>query len=252
MRFARVLFKEKAYYADCTDGKVRLLECAPYDEVKYNGIECAEDEIKYLAPAEPTKIVAIGKNYHAHAVEMKEGEPTEPLLFLKPSTCVIGDGDTIIYPSISKRLDYEGELCVVIGKKCRNVKAEDAYKYVFGYTCLNDVTARDIQKSDPQWTRGKGFDTFCPIGIHVVTDINPENLEIMTRLNGETVQHSRTSAMTHNIPKLIEYISRCMTLLPGDCIATGTPEGIGPMNSGDTVEVEIEGIGTLTNTVKAE
>ena len=158
----------------------------------------------------------------------------------------------MVYPSIIKRLDYEGELGVVIGKTCRNVSANDALHYVLGYTCLNDVTARDIQKSDPQWTRGKGFDTFCPLGSYIVTGIDASDLAIETRLNGEVKQHSRTSCMTHNIPKLIEYISRVMTLLPGDIIATGTPEGIGPMQVGDVVEVEIEGLGVLTNKIISE
>ena len=252
MKTARIMYRGTPRYAVCEGDTLRLLKSAPYEGVEFSGEEITVADAQFLASCEPSKIVAIGKNYHAHALEMQEGEPTEPLLFLKPSTCVIADGEEIVYPSISKRLDYEGELGVVIGKTCRNVKAENALSYVFGYTCLNDVTARDIQKSDPQWTRGKGFDTFCPIGKFIVTDIDASDLEIQTRLNGETKQHSRTSCMTHNIPKLIEYISRVMTLLPGDVIATGTPEGIGSMQAGDVVEVEIESIGVLKNTVAAE
>ena len=252
MRTVRAALGSDIFYGVLEDGIVRRLSHAPFDGIEYTGNEYEEKTLKLLNPAEPSKIVAIGKNYHAHALEMNEGEPTEPLLFLKPSTSVISPEDMVVYPAISKRLDYEGELCVVIGRRCRNVKSEDALNYVFGYTCLNDVTARDIQKSDPQWTRGKGFDTFCPIGPCIVTDLDASDLAIQTRLNGKIVQSSRTSYMTHKIPELIEYISRVMTLLPGDCIATGTPEGIGQMQIGDRVEVEIEGIGTLANTIAGE
>lgn len=252
MKTARIMYKGAPRYALADGDKLRILSEAPYDGIELTGEVCSVSEAEFSAPCEPTKIVAIGKNYHAHAMEMKEGEPTEPLLFLKPSTCVIADGEDIVYPSISHRLDYEGELGVVIGKKCRNASRDDALSYVFGYVCLNDVTARDIQKSDPQWTRGKGFDTFCPLGKYIVTDIDAGDLMIQTRLNGEVKQSSRTGCMTHDIPKLIEYISRVMTLLPGDIIATGTPEGIGPMQAGDIVEVEIENIGVLRNRVISE
>lgn len=205
------------------------------------------------APAPASKIVAVGKNYHAHALEMNEGEPEEPLLFLKPSTSIVAHEEGIVYPAISHRLDYEGELGVVIGRRCRNVSEADAMSVVFGYTCLNDATARDIQKSDPQWTRGKSFDTFCPIGPWIETDIaDPQNLRITTRLNGKTVQDSTTANMTHSIVRLISYITRVMTLLPGDIIATGTPEGIGSMQIGDVVEVELESIGVLRNHILAE
>ena len=252
MKFVRIQTKGRTTYGVYEDGKIKEISAAPFEQFDYTGNEYDESSVKVLAPVIPSKIVAIGKNYHAHAMEMNEGEPTEPLLFLKPSTCVVANGDNVVYPSISKRLDYEGELGVVIGKTCRNVSANDALHYVLGYTCLNDVTARDIQKSDPQWTRGKGFDTFCPLGSYIVTGIDASDLPIETRLNGEVKQHSRTSCMTHNIPKLIEYISRVMTLLPGDIIATGTPEGIGPMQVGDVVEVEIEGLGVLTNKIISE
>ena len=235
---------------------VRTLKNTPFavdDANVYKYDELLLDEVEILAPIIPSKIVAVGKNYHAHAMEMNEGEPEEPLLFLKPNTCITRHMGDVVYPSISHRLDYEGELGVVIGKTCRYATEEDAYSYVFGYTCLNDITARDIQKGDPQWTRGKSFDTFCPIGPWIVSDIkDPQNLHITTRLNGKTVQDSNTSCMTHSIPKLIAYISRCMTLLPGDIIATGTPEGIGSMQVGDTVEVELEQIGILSNRIVEE
>lgn len=252
MKTVRAFLNNEVFYAVSDGDTIRRIIGTPYDEIKLTDYQYPISSVKLLAPCEPSKIVAIGKNYHKHAMEMNEGEPTEPLLFLKPSTSVTADNEAVVYPSISKRLDYEGELGVVIGKKCRNVSAEDAYSYIFGYTCLNDITARDIQKSDPQWTRGKGFDTFCPIGPYIVTGIDPSDLKIETRLNGKVVQSSRTSCMTHNIPKLIEYISRVMTLLPGDVIATGTPEGIGSMEIGDSVEVEIEGIGRLKNIIVSE
>lgn len=207
------------------------------------------NEVEFLAPVMPSKIVCVGKNYSEHAKEMNEGEPTEPLLFLKPNTCIIGNECDVVYPSLSKRVDFEGELGVVIGATCKGVSAEEALSYVLGYTCLNDVTARDIQKGDMQWTRGKSFDTFCPIGPYIETDLQADNLEISTRLNGEVKQKSNTSNMTHSVAKLISYISQVMTLLPGDIVATGTPEGVGPMQVGDVVEVEIEGIGILKNTI---
>lgn len=252
MKIMRAEYRNSVSYCVLDDKIVKFIKGEPFEHIEYTGETAQISDVTVLAPTTPSKIVAIGKNYHAHAMEMNEGEPVEPLVFLKPSTCVIADRENIVYPKISKRVDYEGELCVVIGKRCRNVKASDALNYVFGYTCLNDVTARDIQKSDPQWTRGKGFDTFCPIGPCIETQIDASDLAISTALNGKTVQASRTSCMTHNIPKLIEYISRVMTLLPGDCIATGTPEGIGSMQCGDTVSVTIEGIGTLTNFVTEE
>ena len=235
---------------------VHKLSGSPFSasiDTLYTDEEAPLSSVTLLPPAPATKIVAVGKNYHAHALEMKEGEPEEPLLFLKPSTSILSHNGDIVYPSISHRLDYEGELGVIIGKQCRNVSEADALSVVFGYTCLNDVTARDIQKSDPQWTRGKSFDTFCPIGPCIETEItDPQNLHITTRLNKTTVQDSTTACMTHSIPRLIAYITRVMTLNPGDIIATGTPEGIGSMQIGDTVEVEIESIGTLVNRVIGE
>lgn len=241
---------------DRESGVVKKLAGSPFEapiETLCTDYEVKESDVSFLAPAPASKIVAVGKNYHAHAMEMNEGEPEEPLLFLKPNTSILHHNGEVVYPAISKRLDYEGELGVVIGKECRYVNEEDAYSVIFGYTCLNDVTARDIQKSDPQWTRGKSFDTFCPIGPWVETEIeNPQNLHITTRLNGKTVQDSNTSNMTHSIAKLIAYITRVMTLRPGDIIATGTPEGIGSMQVGDVVEVELEQIGTLTNRIVKE
>lgn len=249
MRICRVMADTESFYGVIDGNRVYRLKGIPFDRIDYTGLEYDLDAVKLLAPCQPSKVVAVGKNYAAHADEMGEGRPKEPLLFLKLSTSVIGPNERIVYPSISKRLDYEGELGVVIGRKCRNIKPGHAQEYIFGYTCLNDVTARDIQKSDPQWTRGKGFDTFCPIGPHIETELDASRLSIVTRLNGEVRQKSTTDMMTYNIDELICYITEVMTLLPGDIVATGTPEGIGSMEEGDLVEVEIEGIGVLENTV---
>lgn len=249
MKTVRAKFEGEVFYGILENGCVKRLVRAPYDGFEEDGRIYREDEVRFLAPAEPTKIVAVGKNYRAHADEMGEGQPEEPLLFLKPSTSVVGSGDNVVYPRISHRLDYEGELGVVIGKKCHAVQPGHSAEVIFGFTCLNDITARDIQKAVSQWTRGKGFDTFCPIGPHIETELDAYNAPIETRVNGETRQRSNTNCMTHDIDKLICYITECMTLLPGDVIATGTPEGIGSMQRGDVVEVEIGGIGVLRNTI---
>ena len=198
----------------------------------------------------PTKIVAIGLNYHDHAKELNMAIPELPLLFMKPSTSVIGHEESIIYPALTEELHYEGELAIVIGKKARHVSKDDAPQYVAGYTCANDVTARDLQRLDGQWTRSKSFDTFCPLGPVIARDIDPTGLTIVTRVNGITKQLSNTNMMIFNVFDLITYISSIMTLLPGDVIVTGTPPGVGPLVHGDTVEVEIEGIGILKNYVQ--
>jgi 2-keto-4-pentenoate hydratase/2-oxohepta-3-ene-1,7-dioic acid hydratase in catechol pathway len=191
-------------------------------------------------------------NYRDHAEEMKTPLPKEPLLFLKPSTSVIGPGEGIVYPKMSKRVDYEAELAVVIRKMAKAVPEERAAEYILGYTCLNDVTARDLQPKDGQWTTSKGFDTFAPIGPWIVTDIDPHHLEISSYLNGERRQHSNTKNLIFGSHQLVSFISHVMTLLPGDVIATGTPSGIGPMTIGDKIDVVIEGIGTLSNIIVAE
>ncbi|MBI4228932.1 MAG: fumarylacetoacetate hydrolase family protein [Deltaproteobacteria bacterium] len=211
-----------------------------------NGYEVSD--IKFLPPCTPSKIVAVGLNYRDHAEELKKRIPDEPLLFMKPATAIIGHDDKIIYPDhMASRVDYEGELAVVIGKEAKWVNEPEAFDYIFGYTCINDVTARDLQVKDIQYTRAKGFNSFAPIGPVIETDIDPSDLEISTFLNGELKQNSRTSELIFKVPRLISFISRVMTLLPGDIIATGTPSGIGPMNIGDKVEVKIEGIGILRN-----
>jgi len=207
------------------------------------------DEVRLLVPCTPSKIVCLGLNYRSHAEESKFPIPSVPLIFLKPSTAVIGPDDEIILPRFSKRVDYEGELGVVIGKKAKDVPQNLAKDYVLGYTCVNDVSERHIQKEDGQWTRAKGFDTFAPIGPWVETEIDPDDLKLETYLNGEVRQSTRTSDLIFGIAELISFISGVMTLLPGDVIATGTTAGIGRMNPGDVVEVRIEKIGNLRNFV---
>ncbi len=218
----------------------------------FPGRDFTLEEVQLTAPCLPSKVVAIGLNYRDHAEELGLALPDEPILFLKPSTSVIGPGDKIVLPPQSKRVDYEAELAIVISKLARDVSHAKAHEYILGYTCLNDVTARDLQTKDGQWTRAKSFDTFCPIGPWIITDIDVSNLRIELYLNGETKQESRTSNLIFGPAELVEFISGIMTLNPGDVIATGTTSGIGPMKPGDTVEVRIEGIGSLINeTVKS-
>jgi len=202
-----------------------------------------------LLAIRPSKIVAVGRNYAAHAAELGNDVPAEPLLFLKPTTAIIGDGDEVVYPAQTQELHHEAELAVVIGTVCRDVAAGAALEYVRGYTAANDVTARDLQRSDDQWTRAKGFDTFCPLGPRLLAGIDPFHLEVICRVNGEIRQHANTNDMIFPVPELIAYISGIMTLLPDDVILTGTPPGVGPVQRGDVMEVEVEGIGILSNRV---
>ena len=208
-------------------------------------------EAVLLAPVEPSKIVCVGRNYREHALELGNEVPVEPLIFLKPPSSVIGPGQTIVRPKISSRVDHEGELGVVIGKRCRNLKTdEDVRHYILGYTCVNDVTARDLQKKDGQWTRGKGFDTFCPVGPVVLDALDPwAGVEVVTRVNGQVKQQGTTRDFIFELDVVIRYIAQVMTLLPGDLIATGTPSGVGPIVAGDKVEITVTGIGSLQNLV---
>ncbi|MEL4305702.1 fumarylacetoacetate hydrolase family protein [Methanococcoides sp. LMO-2] len=208
-------------------------------------------ELTVLPPATPSKIICIGLNYVDHAIELDMEIPTEPVIFMKPSSAVIGPGDRIVYPSMSQRMDYEAELAVVIGKKCRNISSENAMDVIAGYTCFNDVTARDLQQKDGQWTRAKSFDTFAPMGPFIVPkeEFDPSDVNVSSLVNGEVRQSSSTSNLIFDIPHLIEFISGIMTLEIGDVIATGTPPGVGELERGDVVEVKIEGIGTLKNEV---
>jgi 2-keto-4-pentenoate hydratase/2-oxohepta-3-ene-1,7-dioic acid hydratase in catechol pathway len=205
-------------------------------------------DVELLAPCQPTKIVCVGLNYVEHARELKMKLPLEPILFIKPPTAVLAPEGEIIYPQSSQQVDYEGELGVVIGKRCKNVPADEVEKYILGYTCFNDVTARDLQRKDGQWTRAKSFDTFAPVGPWIAK-IDPSHLDIQTRVNGTIKQKSNTRDLIFGVPKLVEFISGIMTLEPGDVIATGTPPGVGPLQKGDVVEVKIEGIGILRNSV---
>jgi len=198
---------------------------------------------------QPTKIVCIGRNYAAHARELGNEVPAEPLIFLKPPSALLPPGAAIVVPHQSKRVEHEAEIGVVIGARARDVSEQDALSYVAGYTCVNDVTARDLQKTDGQWTRAKGFDTFCPIGPTVMTGLDYRDLEVICRVNGTVRQHGHARDMMFSIPRLVSYVSGIMTLEPGDVIATGTPEGVGPLVPGDMVEVEIPGIGLLANPV---
>jgi 2-keto-4-pentenoate hydratase/2-oxohepta-3-ene-1,7-dioic acid hydratase in catechol pathway len=207
-------------------------------------------EVKLLAPVVPTKIVCVGRNYVEHAAELGNKMPDAPLLFLKPPSAVIASGDDIVLPPDSQQVEHEGELGVVIRRRAQDLSDDDdPLQYVLGYTCVNDVTARDLQRKDVQFTRGKSFDTFCPVGPFIVTDIDPTNTVVTTKVNGELKQHGRTETMAFSAPFLIRYISRIMTLYPGDLIATGTPAGVSKLNHGDVVEVEVEGVGVLRNPV---
>jgi 2-keto-4-pentenoate hydratase/2-oxohepta-3-ene-1,7-dioic acid hydratase in catechol pathway len=208
--------------------------------------------VRLLAPVQPSKIVCVGQNYAAHAAELGHEVPKEPLIFLKPSSSIIGSNDAIVLTRYSQRVEYEGELALVIGQRCSHLSdTDDALAHLLGYTCLNDVTARDLQKNDVQFTRAKGFDTFCPVGPHIATDLNPSNALVETHVNGVRRQSGSTSLMVYSPAFLIRWISRMMTLYPGDLISTGTPAGVGALVADDTVEVSIAGIGVLRNPVHA-
>ena len=231
--------------------EVRVLRGTFFDDPLPTGEVVPLDDVHLLAPVLPSKLVCVGKNYAAHAAEFGTDVPDEPLLFLKPSTAVIGPGDPIQLLPISRRVDYEGELAVVIGRIARDVRAEDAGRFILGYTCANDVTLRDLQKTDDQWARAKGFDGSCPLGPWVETDLDPTDALVRTRLNGEIRQQALTADMVFGVATLVEFVTTFMTLLPGDAILTGTPEGVGPLAADDVVEVEVDGVGVLRNAVRA-
>jgi 2-keto-4-pentenoate hydratase/2-oxohepta-3-ene-1,7-dioic acid hydratase in catechol pathway len=240
------------------DGQVAQIEGHPFGRISFTGARYAQADIRLLSPILPSKVVCVGKNYAAHIAEMNTGDaPKEPLLFLKPSTAVIGPGDAIRIPPGSTNVHHEAELAVVIGARgARHVTPEQATASIFGYTIGNDVTERDMQKSDGQWTRAKGFDSFCPIGPWIETDLpglglDPADLEVACTVDDEPRQKGRTSQLIFDVPTLISYISQVMTLLPGDVVLTGTPSGVGPIRPGQRVDVTIEGLGTLSNTVAA-
>ncbi|MFN2442249.1 MAG: fumarylacetoacetate hydrolase family protein [Thermoanaerobaculia bacterium] len=255
MRIYRVHHNGSARYAIGDDRVARLTLAGSVSDLgsarEGTGEEIEIGSARLLAPVLPGKIVAVGRNYADHARELGNEVPTEPIIFLKPPSSVLDPRGEIEYPLISERVDFEGELAIVIGRRARRLKSADWRGYVLGFTCANDVTARDLQKKDVQFTRGKGFDTFCPLGPAIVPDLDPADLALTTRLNGEIRQEGRTSGMVFGPGFLLEFITAVMTLEPGDVVLTGTPAGVGPMAPGDVVEVEIEGIGILRNSVRA-
>lgn len=253
MRYVRVQYDEYVLYGLLEDEKIRVLKSVPYlNEPMFTGDTIALTETRLLAPCEPSKVVCIGLNYKTHAAEVGLPLPEEPLIFLKPPSAIIGPAEAIELPQMSSRVDYEAELAVVIGRRARYVSQQDAAQYIWGYTCANDISARDLQKRDGQWTRAKSFDTFLPLGPWIETELDPADLEITLHQNGFLRQQSRTSDLIFTVPLLVSFISRVMTLLPGDVIITGTPSGIGPLASGDHVSVTVEGVGTLVNSVRKE
>lgn len=257
MRIARIAHPQGVAFAavvadqDASPDQLVAAEIAehPFGQPEFTGRRWPLPDVRLLAPILPTKVVCVGRNYAAHVDEMGGAVPENPVIFMKPSTSVIGPDVAIRLPADSSRVDYEGELAAVIGTPCRDVPAERASSVLLGYTIANDVTARDQQQADGQWTRAKGHDTFCPLGPWIDTSARPDDLAIRTELDGELKQDSRTSLLLHDVPTLIEWISRVMTLLPGDVILTGTPAGVGPMRAGQSVSVTVEGLGTLTNPV---
>ena len=251
MKTVRFKVDETEHYGILDGNVITKLAQEPYDRIMPLDKTYDLNEVKLLAPCTPTKIVALGLNYKSHAEETHNPVPESPIIFIKPTTCIIGPEDNIVYPPSTTRVDYECELGVVIGKRMRMVAIDDVLDYVFGYTCVNDVTARDHQRDDVQWTRGKGHDTFGPIGPCIETELDPGNVVVSTYLNNELKQQQNTSDLIFSVPEMISFISGVMTLLPGDVIATGTPSGIGPMKPGDTVEIRIDPIGVLRNYVVA-
>jgi len=253
MRFVRVMIPntETPVYGVLEGTQVALFRGLPWGEPEFVGVAVELDELKVLAPTIPSKIICVGKNYAEHAAEMNSVVPDEPVIFLKPNTTVIADLDPIILPSQSQDVHYEAELAVVIGAVAKDVPVERAGEVIFGYTCANDVTARDLQAKDKQWTRAKSFDTFCPLGPWIETELDPATLAISCEVNDEVKQSSNTKEMIRGVHEMVSWISQIMTLIPGDVILTGTPAGVGPMVAGDSVSVTIQGIGTLTNPVIA-
>ena len=248
LRLYRIEYDDSSRYVAEREGKWRLISGDPFGKFS-EGEEIEKEGIKILAPVRPSKIVCVGLNYKDHALEQNKPLPPEPLLFIKPSTSVIGPGASIEAPEWAGRVDHEAELGVVIGRTARDVKAGKAHEYIRGLTAVNDVTARELQNVDGQYTRCKGFDTFAPIGPCIAVGLDGKDLQVQAFVNGHVRQNSRTRELIFTIPELVEYISRVMTLLPGDIISTGTPSGIGPIRPGDSVTIHVEGVGALTNPV---
>ncbi len=249
MKLIRFTYRDSEAMGVLKDGTISVISGSPFSNFIITDDTIPIGTVKILPPVQPSKIICVGKNYAEHAKELNSNVPPEPLIFLKPNTSIIAPEEYIVLPPSSKRVDYEGELAVVIKKKCKNVKKEEALDYILGYTCLNDVTARDIQQREGKFTRAKSFDTFAPLGPVIETDGRWDSFNIKTYLNGELKQSGNTGNMIFGLPVLIEFISSIMTLLEGDVISTGTPPGVGPMKKGDVVEIEIDGIGELRNYV---
>lgn len=250
LKLVRYRLGQQVAYGALEDEMVHSLDRQSGVPLSIGPAVAAQDEVSLLAPCQPTKILAVGLNYAAHAAEHGSEVPSEPLFFLKPPSAVIGPGEPIVYPHyLSRRVDHEAELAVVMGQQARLVRRENALGYVLGYTCANDVTARDLQSRDAQWTRAKGFDTFCPLGPWIVTNLDITDIAIRCRVNGVLRQDGRTKDLIFPVDELIARASAVMTLEPGDIILTGTPSGVGPLQPGDRVTVEIEGVGTLENYV---
>ena len=253
MRFARVARPDGPAFVEIVDDHAVLLDGHPFSGARRTDQIAPLDSVRLLAPIIPSKILCVGKNYVAHAEEFDGEVPTEPLIFSKPATSIVGPGDEIQLPRLSSNVHHEAELAIVIGRLTRNVAVEDALSAILGYTCANDVTARDLQASDGQWTRSKGFDTFCPLGPWIDTDANPaDGLSVRCSVNGEVRQSGSTADLVFDVAQLVAYCAAFATLLPGDVILTGTPAGVGPLVDGDAVTVTIDGIGELNNTCVAE
>lgn len=249
MKIARARYIDSEFYGVIDGNTIKRIKGDPFNGICFSAETYELSSVQLLAPVVPSKIVAVGVNYADHASELSIALPPNPLIFLKPSTSVIGPFDVIVYPEMSNRVDFEAELGIVISKRCKDVSPLEAMDYVLGFTCVNDVTARDLQKLESQWTRCKGFDTFCPIGPWIETEFDYRDKAVIARLNGQVMQSGRTSQMINKAGVLVSFISKVMTLLPGDVIATGTPSGIGPMERGSLIEIEVEGIGVLQNKI---
>lgn len=250
MKIVRLVYQGQVHYGILDGEVVQILAGPPYEGLNKTGQAVPLTEGRLLAPCEPSKIIALGLNYRDHAQEMRMTLPQEPLIFMKPSTSVIGPEEAIIYPPQSRRVDYEAEMAVVIGRRAEKVSEAQAGEYILGYTCCNDVTARDLQKKDGQFTRSKSFNTFAPLGPWVETELaDPGDVSVEADVNGQRRQHSHTSNLVFGVATLVSFISHIMTLLPGDVIATGTPSGVGPLQPGDVVEIRLGGIGSLRNPV---
>lgn len=250
MRICRVAIGDELAYGVFQDGAVALLSSHPFGPFEPDGRVLRAEDVRFLAPVLPSKVVAVGRNYVEHVREMGgDAPPAEPLVFLKPSTSVVGPGEPISLPWQSEHVEHEAELAIVIGRLCRDVPEDRVDEVVLGYTCANDVTARDLQRSDGQWGRAKGFDTFCPLGPWIETSLDIDDAAIECRVNGELRQSGSTGDMVHGVAELVAWVSSVMTLLPGDVILTGTPAGVSAITAGDVVSVTIDGIGTLENPV---